>query len=138
MAQTTNPASLVNILQKLALTTMLLKVGCVLLSSLALVTLSHSILSQLWNNYKSKYSKLALPKKGDLYTVTVYVPISHADTVRKAMSIAKAGYLHGDNYDSASFSVKGVGRFRPLENATPTIGCVGALVEVDEEMIQVS
>ena len=39
------------------------------------------------------------------------------------------------NYDSCSFSVRGVGRFRPLAGANPHIGHVGVL-EVNEERIE--
>ena len=40
------------------------------------------------------------------------------------------------DYDSASFSTPGEGRFRPLEGATPTIGEVGALEVVAEVRIE--
>ena len=40
------------------------------------------------------------------------------------------------DYDSASFSTPGEGRFRPLEGANPTIGEVGALEVVDEVRIE--
>lgn len=70
-----------------------------------------------------------------LVKLVVYVPESHAETVRRA--IANAGGGHVGNYDYCSFTVKGVGRFRPLDGAHPTIGQVGKVEEVVEERIEV-
>ncbi len=66
--------------------------------------------------------------------LTTYVPVADADRVRLALAEAGAGVI-GD-YDSASFSTPGEGRFRPLEGARPTIGEVGALEVVDEVRIE--
>jgi dinuclear metal center YbgI/SA1388 family protein len=66
--------------------------------------------------------------------LTTYVPVADADRVRQALARAGAGVI-GD-YDSASFSTPGEGRFRPLEGANPTIGEVGALEVVDEIRIE--
>lgn len=66
--------------------------------------------------------------------LVVFVPETHADTVRKAMGEAGAG-LVGD-YKFCSFSVKGTGRFIPLKTAHPTVGEVGKLEEVTEERIE--
>jgi hypothetical protein len=67
-------------------------------------------------------------------TIVVFVPLTHADKVRKAMGGAGAG-LWG-NYSQTSFSSKGIGRFFPLEGAKPAIGKVGKLEEVEEERIE--
>lgn len=64
----------------------------------------------------------------------VYVPETHADKVREALGNAGAGRI-GD-YAYCSFSVKGVGRFVPLDSAHPTIGEVGRLEAVPEERIE--
>jgi len=66
--------------------------------------------------------------------LTVYVPAADADRLRAALSEVGAGRI-GD-YDSASFSSRGEGRFRPLAGANPTIGAVGALEVVDEVRIE--
>lgn len=66
--------------------------------------------------------------------LVVYVPETHADAVRQAMGDAGAGKV--GNYSHTSFSVKGVGRFLPLEGARPTIGEVGKMEEVAEERIE--
>jgi hypothetical protein len=54
--------------------------------------------------------------------------------VRQGLAQAGAGVI-GD-YDSASFTTPGEGRFRPLEGAHPTVGEVGALEVVDEVRIE--
>jgi len=66
--------------------------------------------------------------------IVVYVPSSHADKVREALAQSSAGHI-GD-YDSCSFSVKGIGRFRPLDGANPYIGNIGNIEEVEEERIE--
>ena len=66
--------------------------------------------------------------------LTTYVPVDAADSVRAALGAAGAGVI-GD-YDSASFSTPGEGRFRPLAGANPTIGEVDRLEVVAEERIE--
>ena len=66
--------------------------------------------------------------------LTTYVPMADAERVRVALSGAGAGVI-GD-YDSASFSTPGEGRFRPLDGATPAIGAVGRLEVVEEVRIE--
>src|SRR4051812_47378377 len=67
---------------------------------------------------------------GALDRITVFVPPEHADAVREALANAGAGTI-GD-YDRASFSTPGEGRFRPLPGADPTVGAVGRLEVVPE------
>lgn len=67
--------------------------------------------------------------------IVVFVPAADADQVRAALSAAGAGQI-GD-YESASFTAPGQGRFRPLPGANPTIGSVGDLAVVDEVRIEV-
>jgi dinuclear metal center YbgI/SA1388 family protein len=67
--------------------------------------------------------------------LTVYVPAGDAERLREAIAAAGAGTI-GD-YDSASFSSAGEGRFRPLEGASPTVGEVGRLEVVDEVRVEV-
>ena len=66
--------------------------------------------------------------------IVIYVPQTHADAIRKALGETDAG-LVGD-YTYTSFSVKGVGRFIPLETAHPAIGEIGKMEEVIEERIE--
>ncbi len=69
-----------------------------------------------------------------LVKLVIYVPLSHADKMRQVLGEQNAGHL--GKYDFCSFSVKGVGRFRPLKGASPTIGEVGKVEEVEEERIE--
>jgi hypothetical protein len=67
--------------------------------------------------------------------IVVFVPIAYADKVREAMANSGAGKI--GNYSHASFSSRGIGRFKPLSGANPTIGKIGHLEEVEEERIEV-
>ncbi len=67
--------------------------------------------------------------------LTVYVPLPDADRVRDALAEAGAGRI-GD-YDRASFSTPGEGRFRPLDGASPAIGEVGQVEVVEEARVEV-
>jgi dinuclear metal center YbgI/SA1388 family protein len=73
--------------------------------------------------------------QGPLDKLTVFVPAGDAEGVRAALADAGAGRI-GD-YDHASFSAPGEGRFRPLERANPTIGAVGRIEVVDEVRVEV-
>jgi hypothetical protein len=68
------------------------------------------------------------------YKIVVYVPESHADKLREVMGTAGAGKI--GSYSHCTFSVKGIGRFKPEEGAHPAIGEVGTLEEVSEERIE--
>jgi len=70
----------------------------------------------------------------NLVKILVYVPVSHASNLRKALGEAGAGKL--GNYDHCSFSSRGMGRFRPNEKAHPFIGKCHQLEEVEEEKIE--
>jgi dinuclear metal center YbgI/SA1388 family protein len=67
--------------------------------------------------------------------ITVYVPADAAAPVRAALAEAGAGEI--GNYDFASFSTPGEGRFRPRKGASPMIGTVGEIETVDEVRIEV-
>jgi dinuclear metal center YbgI/SA1388 family protein len=67
--------------------------------------------------------------------LTVFVPSDAAAPVRAALAEAGAGRL-GD-YDFASFSSQGEGRFRPLDGAEPMIGTIGEIETVAEVRIEV-
>jgi hypothetical protein len=71
-----------------------------------------------------------------LSKLIVYTPLSHASAVREAIGSAGGGKL--GNYSFCSFSIRGVGRFRPEAGAQPHIGTVGKLEEVEEERIEVT
>lgn len=70
------------------------------------------------------------------HKIVVYVPYSHADAIRQAVGQAGGGRL--GKYSYCSFSVRGIGRFRPEAGAQPAIGQVGRLEEVEEERIEIT
>jgi dinuclear metal center YbgI/SA1388 family protein len=69
-----------------------------------------------------------------LKKVVVFVPLSHADEIRRALGKAGAGYI--GNYSHCSFSTEGTGRFLPGEDTNPHIGTQGQLEAVDEVRIE--
>ena len=70
------------------------------------------------------------------YKVVVTVPEHEADHLRQAIGQAGGGTI--GNYTHCSFSVKGTGRFLPIEGANPAVGQVGQPEEVAEERIEVT
>ncbi|MDO8663994.1 MAG: hypothetical protein Q7K44_00360 [Candidatus Liptonbacteria bacterium] len=66
--------------------------------------------------------------------LVIFVPLSHADIVRKALGEAGAGKI-GD-YDFCSFSSRGTGRFRGNEKTNPAVGKAGNHEAVEEERIE--
>jgi dinuclear metal center YbgI/SA1388 family protein len=72
---------------------------------------------------------------GSVDKLTIYVPADAAAPVRAAIAEAGAGRI--GNYDFASFTSPGQGRFRPLKGADPTVGTVGELETVDEVRLEV-
>lgn len=67
--------------------------------------------------------------------LVVFVPVSHADAVRKAFGETGAGKI--GNYDFCSFSLRGIGRYKGNEQSNPVIGQSGVLESVEEERIEV-
>jgi hypothetical protein len=70
------------------------------------------------------------------YKVVVTVPEDEADKLREAIGSAGGGKV--GSYIHCSFSVRGTGRFLPVDGAKPAIGQVGKLEEVAEERIEVT
>jgi len=70
----------------------------------------------------------------NLLKIVIYTPVSHADKIR--LVLGKSGAGHIGNYDFCSFSISGIGRFRPLKNTKPFIGKLGKIEEVEEEKIE--
>jgi dinuclear metal center YbgI/SA1388 family protein len=66
--------------------------------------------------------------------LVVFVPHQSLEPVRAALIAAGAGSL-GD-YDSCTFTSTGVGSFRPLPGADPTIGRVGDVQHVAETRLE--
>ena len=73
-------------------------------------------------------------KESDFLKIRTAVPTANAGTVREAFGLNGAG-MQG-HYDYCSGSYKQVGRFRPLKGAKPSIGTIGRVEEVEEEVIE--
>ena len=62
--------------------------------------------------------------------IDVYVPESHAESVKSAMFAAGAGTI--GNYDCCCFQTVGRGQFRPLPGSSPFLGSNGRVEHVTE------
>ena len=69
-------------------------------------------------------------EEGSLSKLIAYVPHSHLEQVRTAVTEAGAGHI--GNYDSCSFSSSGEGTFRGGKNTHPFLGKPGNLEKVKE------
>lgn len=75
------------------------------------------------------------PKDQLLKKLEVFVPETHASTLRDALFSAGAGNI--GNYSECSFNLHGTGTFLPKEKANPTLGEIGIREEVKEISIEV-
>jgi dinuclear metal center YbgI/SA1388 family protein len=75
---------------------------------------------------------LEIPKDGRslMKKLVTYIPVDHFERVRDALYLAGCGHL--GQYDCCGFGTSGIGNFRPLKGASPFIGAVGELEEVEE------
>jgi len=69
-----------------------------------------------------------------IFKFSFYVPREYVDKVKEAIFSAGAGVI--GNYDRASFSIDGIGTFRPLENTHPFIGEKGKVSQVEETKVE--
>lgn len=70
----------------------------------------------------------------EIYKLAVYVPEKYSEQVTTALVAAGAGQQ--GKYSDCFFKTKGIGSFRPLENANPFIGSLGELALVDEVKLE--
>ncbi|PVX50951.1 dinuclear metal center YbgI/SA1388 family protein [Balneicella halophila] len=69
-------------------------------------------------------------KKDNLLKLVSFVPVSHVETVNKALFSAGCGHI--GNYDKCSFNTKGLGTFRALDGTTPYVGKQNELHKEEE------
>ena len=81
-----------------------------------------------------KNVRVLQPKEDSLLKLAVYVPVSNADDVRKALFDAGCGAI--GNYDSCSYNVEGFGTFRAGEQCNPYCGNIGELHKEPEARIE--
>ena len=78
-----------------------------------------------------KNIKVLNPDKFEnLCKLVFYVPESHLEPVRSAMTAAGAGWI--GNYSDCTFSVQGTGTFKATQGCSPFIGEVGILEQTPE------
>lgn len=63
-----------------------------------------------------------------------YVPESHLELTKQAIFSAGAGGI--GNYEHCAWQVKGIGQFKPVKGATPYIGQLDELEQVDEWRVE--
>ena len=66
--------------------------------------------------------------------LVVFVPTAEAQRLIDALAAAGAGAL--GNYDRCAWTTQGTGTFRPLGGATPAVGEVGRVEQVDETRVE--
>ncbi|MBL7766998.1 MAG: Nif3-like dinuclear metal center hexameric protein [Chitinophagaceae bacterium] len=82
-----------------------------------------------------KNCQILAPLRDALRHLYVYIPIAHADRVRKALHDAGAGQI--GNYESCSFNIEGTGKFKPKSGANPFIGEIDELQSEPETKVEV-
>lgn len=73
-------------------------------------------------------------KESDFVKLRISVPTTHTEEILRVLGEAGAG-VQG-RYDHCSCRYRQIGRFRPLTGAQPTIGTVGEIEQVEEDMIE--
>lgn len=69
-----------------------------------------------------------------MYKLTVFVPRSHLEKVRKAVCDAGAGHI--GNYSDCTFYSEGTGTFKPNKGTRPFIGKVDKISRVKEVKLE--
>ncbi|GAA0725393.1 Nif3-like dinuclear metal center hexameric protein [Aquimarina litoralis] len=80
--------------------------------------------------------KILIPQKGTIKKLITFAPIKEANALKSKLFEAGAGTI--GNYDNCSFSSEGIGTFRALENANPSIGELGETHQEKETQIQIT
>ncbi len=75
------------------------------------------------------------PKKGLLKKLVTFVPTSHFNQIQNALFAAGAGNI--GNYSHCSFSLNGIGSFKPNDLANPFSGKNGELTTGEETRLEV-
>lgn len=103
---------------------------------------SHTNLDSVHNGVNAKIAeklelkniKILSKKPHTLMQLVFFVPVDDTSKVLKAVHEAGAGQI--GEYSDCSFQVQGTGRFKPSENADPTIGEKGKPEQVQENRIE--
>lgn len=82
----------------------------------------------------NKKSHLVTTYEEKLYKLVVYVPKTHANTLRQALGDDGFGYI--GNYSHCSFNTEGTGTFMPRDGTDPFIGSKNTIEFVNEVKIE--
>ena len=66
--------------------------------------------------------------------IIFFVPVESADKVKQALFSVGAGRI--GNYENCSFETQGIGQFKPVGRASPTIGEIDKLEKVEELKVE--
>lgn len=77
---------------------------------------------------------LAPDEEAGYFKLVTFVPDQQVAEVRSALASAGAGVI--GNYTECSFSLAGIGTYRPQKGAQPVYGEVGRLEEADEQRLE--
>lgn len=88
-----------------------------------------------------KMDYLSLTESERLVKLVTYVPKTYAELVRQALDTAGVGVgitdgPHSGNYSECIYATDGIGMFRPLVGANPSIGECGKLTRVEETRLE--
>ncbi len=70
-----------------------------------------------------------------MYQISFYVPEADLEIVKNAMFDAGAGKFN--NYKNCAWQTIGMGQFKPIDNANPTIGVLDKLETVEEYKVEI-
>lgn len=79
---------------------------------------------------------MTVTKRESYKKLVVFVPLESQEQVLKALTKAGAGKI-GPNYQDCSYTVEGIGRFTPVNQANPAIGQLDQIEKVKEARIEV-
>ncbi|WP_378186926.1 Nif3-like dinuclear metal center hexameric protein [Aquimarina sp. W85] len=80
--------------------------------------------------------QILIPQRGTIKKLITYAPQRDVDKIKTALFKEGAGAI--GNYDHCSFTTTGLGSFKPLKDANPTVGSVGNLHIENETQIQIT
>jgi len=96
---------------------------------------SQGVNAKIAEKLKIEKPTILAPKKGILKQLVVFVPKANAEALSAALWAAGAGSI--GEYDLCSFRSEGLGTFRPLAQANPSLGKSGSLHHEDEIRLEV-
>ncbi|MEY3398114.1 MAG: hypothetical protein RL220_708 [Bacteroidota bacterium] len=80
----------------------------------------HGVNAKISERLRLSGTRILAPRSGDLSKLVVFVPVSHAESVRQAMFRAGAGEI--GQYAECSFSNEGTGTFKAGQGTNPFVG----------------